>query len=456
PALVAAFQYPRAIVHADDASVAAFRAQWLAGLARLEARLARGVGDPHDALAAATLCTNFYFHYTGDDALEAQRRYAAAIESMVRAALPGADADAPPARGPDGRHRIAVFSAHLSDHTVTRLFGAMLRDLDRTRFQVGFFQHGDGATVRRALAAEGDVVVAGPRGVADWAHAIRAFAPHLLLHTDLGMQPMAQCLAALRLAPVQAVLWGHPVTTGFARIDAFLSSALMEPDDGARHYSERLLRLPGLGTCFAAPAREPRTPAELVSRDPSRVEYLFVQSVFKNLPIHDRLLARIAAQLPAARFHLTPHIDAGICAQLRARLERSLADAGLDPAHHLGIVRGLPPPEFLGLARAGDVNLDSIGWSGGNTTLEILWFGTPTVTLPGRTMRTRHTAAILHLLELPQLVATSIDHYIDIALELGHSADLRAELRGVVLARRDRLYDDRAVTAALAQFCATG
>jgi len=249
------------------------------------------------------------------------------------------------------------------------------------------------------------------------------------------------------------VLWGHPVSTGFSNIDAFLSSALMEGDGAEAHYSERLVRLPGLGTCFAAPARQPRAPAELVVRDPARVEYLFVQSVFKNLPLHDRLMARIATRLPDARFHLTPHADPGVCARVRTRVAATFEAAGLDPARHLGIVRGLPPPEFLGLARAGDINLDSIGWSGGNTTLEILCFGTPTVTLPGRSMRTRHTAAMLRLLELPQLIARDLDHYVEIAVELGRAPDFRAEMRSLIDARKHRLYDDRRVVAALQAFC---
>jgi predicted O-linked N-acetylglucosamine transferase (SPINDLY family) len=329
----------------------------------------------------------------------------------------------------------------------------MLAGLDRSRLRLAFFQHGDDATIRAELARGDDLVVAGARDVAEWARAIRGFAPRVLLHTDLGMQPIAQCLAALRLAPTQAVLWGHPVTTGFEHIDVFISSAAMEPAGGEADYTERLLRLPGLGTCFAPPTRQPRAPAELATRDPARVEYLFAQSVFKNLPLHDEMLARIGAAVPAARFHLTPHADPAVCAALRARLEARFAAAGLDPRHQLGIVRGLPPPEFLGLARAADVNLDSIGWSGGNTTLEILWFDTPTVTLPGRTMRTRHTAAMLTLLELPQLVASDLEDYLRIAVELGRSADFRAEMRGLVAARKHRLYDDRAVVAALTAFC---
>lgn len=449
PARWALFQYPRDPVHADDASVDAFRAAWLAGLAEAEA--APPPDDPAEGLAAATLCTNFFLHYTTDDVLDVQRRYARAIERLVRAAVPEHAAPAPVPR--DGRRRVAVFSAHLGDHTIMRLFGALLRGLDRSRIHLGIFHPGSDATLRERVVRDDDHVDCGPRSVPEWAAAIRAFAPDVLVHTDLGMQPLAQCLAALRLASVQAVLWGHPVTTGFEHIDVFLSSALMEPEDGAAHYHERLLPLPGLGTAFAPPTRVPRAPLELVDPDPSRVEYLFLQSVYKNLPLHDRLLARIARAVPAARFHLTPHADAGVCARLRRRVEGVFAAEGIDAGRHLGLVRGLPPPEFLGLAAAGSVNLDAIDWSGGNTTLEALWFDLPTVTLPGRCMRTRHTAAMLRLLELPELIAHDVDDYVRIAIRLGQSADLRGSLRERIARRKHRLYDDPAVVAAFEAFC---
>ena len=67
------------------------------------------------------------------------------------------------------------------------------------------------------------------------------------------MDPLMTQLAALRLAPIQCVTWGHPVTSGLPTVDYFLSSELMEPKDGQDHYSERLIRLPGIGVCYAKP-----------------------------------------------------------------------------------------------------------------------------------------------------------------------------------------------------------
>src|SRR4029077_2902951 len=61
---------------------------------------------------------------------------------------------------------------------------------------------------------------------------------HVLMFLDIGMLPLMTQLAALRLAPVQCSTWGHPVTSGLPTVDYFLSSHLMEPEDGQAHYTE--------------------------------------------------------------------------------------------------------------------------------------------------------------------------------------------------------------------------
>ncbi len=65
---------------------------------------------------------------------------------------------------------------------------------------------------------------------------------HVLVYLDIGIHAILTHLAALRLAPVHYVGWGTPVTSGLPTMDDFLSSELMEPDDGQTHYSEKLVR----------------------------------------------------------------------------------------------------------------------------------------------------------------------------------------------------------------------
>ena len=84
---------------------------------------------------------------------------------------------------------------------------------------------------------------------------MQAAAPAVILYPEIGLSPRIYPLAALRLAPLQIAAWGHPVSSGLASIDHWLSCAGMEPSDGARHYREHLHLLPGLGTCYARPTR---------------------------------------------------------------------------------------------------------------------------------------------------------------------------------------------------------
>jgi predicted O-linked N-acetylglucosamine transferase (SPINDLY family) len=448
PAAWAAMQYPPEPIHANDDAVDAFRAGWDADFARLGVRL--DAVPPDVALATVSSASNFFRHYVDEDVLGVQRRYAALLGRVVARAVPDSTGPQSPAR--HGRIRVALFSAHFFDHTILRLFGPMLSALERARFHVHAFSAGLHDHAGRAFAEriEGHTHAALP--VAGWAQKIRDFAPDVLLYPDIGMDAVSQCLSTLRLAPVQAVLWGHPITTGSSAIDWFLTPGSMEPDDAESHYSERLWRLPGVGCCFEAPTGTTETPPELAQRDPARVEVGFVQSFAKNLPRHDRLLARTAKAAPAVRFHLTPANNPRISDQVRARTEAAFAAAGLDPARHLGIVRGLPRPQFLALGQALDFAVDSLGWSGGNTTLELLWGGLPVITCPGRTMRTRHTKAMLELLELPELIAHDEDTLVALAVRLAGSADLRADLRGRIEGRKHRLFDDLSVISALEGF----
>ena len=62
--------------------------------------------------------------------------------------------------------------------------------------------------------------------------------------------------------------------------------------------------------------------------------------------------------------------------------------------------------------------LDSIGWSGGNTTLEALAYDLPVVTMPTDMMRGRHSAAILRHIGLGDRITESVDGYVRLAIDL--------------------------------------
>ncbi len=424
------------VVAASTDQAARFRARYRDRLTALAAALA---GAPPAVLRAALdgAWDAFHLHYQGLPAVDEQRLLGGLLHRIaggLRPALAGPRPVPPP--GPDGRLRIGFASSLLCRHTVSVLFGGWLRGLDRRRYSVHLYHLGDRQdAVSDELSAVADTVRVLPGAPFDAAAtAIAGDALHALVYPELGMDRRVLRLAALRLAPVQAVAWGHPVTTGLPTVDLFLSSVAMEPPDGDAHYTERLVRLPGLGVHLARPGPAPghRRRAELGLAEDALV-FLVPQSPFKLRPADDDLYARIAAAEPRARFVFVMAAKAqasrGVKDTIIARLHAAFAARGLVLADHLRILPQLSPADFLELNRLSDVFLDAPGWSGGRTTTEALSCGLVPVTLPGPLMRQRHTAALLRLVGVDETIARDRDDYVALALRLARDRAWRAALQ---------------------------
>jgi predicted O-linked N-acetylglucosamine transferase (SPINDLY family) len=96
--------------------------------------------------------------------------------------------------------------------------------------------------------------------------------------------------------------------------------------------------------------------------------------------------------------------------------------------------------------------LDSIGWSGGNTTLEAIAQDLPVVTHEGQFMRGRISAGILRMMGMPETIASTIDEYVALAVRMGADPAWRMALKDRVAIDKERLYRDRTCIAALEAF----
>ncbi|MBX3725751.1 MAG: hypothetical protein KF823_07515 [Xanthomonadales bacterium] len=448
PGLLAArwlhFQFPEAPSPADEDDAERFRQRWEAGVAAFEAMDFRQPALRAQVFGCIGSAPAFYRHYV-DDAVAAAKRYGRLVHRMMAALDPGE-----PARAMrSGRRRILFVSPNLFQHTVARLFLPLIEDLDAARFDVHLAHLGAESDAMTARARAAGTFHAGPRAGPQWRQLFAELAPDVIVYLDIGMHPLPQVLAALRLAPVQCVLWGHPVTTGLPTIDWFISADALEPADAQDHYSERLLRLPGLGNGLEPPAAAAAPPAP-------GTNLLCAQSVFKLMPAQDALFARVLAALPAARLHLIPHFDAGVRAGLLDRLRSCLAGHGIDADRRV-VMHGYQPLDgFLALADGCAVNLDSIGWSGGMSGMDLLRRGLPTVTLPGRTLRSRQTAVLLERMGVAELIARDEADWCAKAIALAGDPGRRQDLSGQLRQAAPAALDDRAASAAaLAEFLAT-
>jgi predicted O-linked N-acetylglucosamine transferase (SPINDLY family) len=273
----------------------------------------------------------------------------------------------------------------------------------------------------------------------------------VLIYPGLLMDSTSLQLAAQRLALVQLNSWGHPETSGLATLDYFLSSDLMEPPQADALYTEKLVRLPNLSIYYEPPRASQivMTRAELGLRD-SAAAFWCGQSVYKYLPQHDDVFARIAAKAGDCQFVFIRHSGSPLVNEIfERRLERAFAARGLKAADHCIFLSKLGQAQFVAAMGVCDVFLDSIGWSGCNSTLESLPNDLPIVTTPGPLMRGRHSAAILEMMGLGDTVAATIDDYIAMAVRLAKDPQERQALRRRIAENKHKLFNDRACVTAL-------
>jgi len=83
-----------------------------------------------------------------------------------------------------------------------------------------------------------------------------------------------------------------------------------------------------------------------------------------------------------------------------------------------------------------DVCLDTPLCNGHTTGMDVLWAGTPMVTLQGETLASRVAASQLTCLGVPELIATSRQQYQDIAVKLGTDLDYLKTVRSRVWENR--------------------
>ncbi len=429
------------VFYQTQAQVARQRTRYASALGRLEA-LAANPAIAGALAASAGSSQPFFLPYQGELDAGLQARYGGLMARIQPAH--GLDLADPPR--PGERVRLGIVSGFFCEHTVWRLMlKGWLREIDRDRFDVTAYatMEAGGWDSQTALARRlcPRFITGGVTAIRD---AILADRPHVLLYPEIGMDPGAARLASERLAPTQAVCWGQPETTGLPTMDFFFSSAAMEPENAAEHYTERLVSLPNLGLCYDADERTAAavTRAELGLRETATV-FWCPQTLQKYLPQHDDLLARIAQGAGDCQFAFIGFAKSrDVTGQFYARMSAAFAARGLNPARYLVMLPPLSQERFLGAAALADIVLDSIGWSGGKSTLDMLAAAPVIVTYAGRLMRGRHTTAILNGMGVTDTVVTDLDDYVGIALALAGDPASRGEIRARMVASRHRVLAD--------------
>ena len=216
-------------------------------------------------------------------------------------------------------------------------------------------------------------------------------------------------------------------------MDYRLVDAVTDPEDEADAWvSETLVRLNDGFLCYCAPeeASLPQAPPSLAS---GSVTFGSFNNPTKLSSTTLDTWAMLLGRVPNSRLLVKGKLFADTVnrANFLAKMEqRGVAASRVDL---LGVVPGLA--DHLATYHQVDIALDPFPYNGTTTTCEALWMGVPVVTLRGDRHAGRVGASLLTQIDLTELIAASVEAYVDIAATLANDASRLSELHRTLRSR---------------------
>ncbi len=322
--------------------------------------------------------------------------------------------------------RVGFISGDFRTHSVAHFFEPILNARTRDAFEYSLYRnspHRDAVTDRLRACADGwhDVWQLNDDALIELIHAHRIdILVDLSGHTEFNRLSVF----ARRAAPVQVTYLGFPNSTGLATMDYRITDDTTDPYPVADGWhSETLLRLPDSQWCFR-PFGTPPAPGPLPARKVGYVTFGSFNNLTKASDTLLRCWTEILVNSPSSHLRLTRVRSPQRAREIVALFEKSgIATERIECVpYRFEVPYGR---QFAGV----DIALDHYPYNGVTTTCESLYVGVPVVSLHGRNCASRSGLSLLNTLGLGELVASTPEQYVEIALALAKDLPRLENLR---------------------------
>jgi predicted O-linked N-acetylglucosamine transferase (SPINDLY family) len=262
---------------------------------------------------------------------------------------------------------------------------------------------------------------------------------------DIGMSIVSRILSTEKLAVITVTSWLHPVTSGSNNVDIFLSGALMEGIKGKDHYSEKLVTLPGIGLKIEPNDYLSATITEIESQK-SNDKFLIgcIQTPFKYHPRMDDILINLARKITNSVF-IFIKLQEDLDNKLMDRLRKKFILNNVDP-NRINLIDRMEKNKYISFLKKLHIAIDTLGWSGGNTALDSIGAGLPSLTIEEDLMRANHTAGIYKMIGINELIYENEEDLIRGAYELSIDNKRLKELKKKIIHNFSKLKTDHYIS----------
>jgi predicted O-linked N-acetylglucosamine transferase (SPINDLY family) len=333
-----------------------------------------------------------------------------------------------PAWPPHSKIRLGYLCGEFREHATSILLTEVWEHHDKDQFEIFAFDNGwNDTSPRRARINQAfdhviDISLLPDREAAALIHAHQI---DILINLNGFFGRERNKIFSMRPSPVQVNYLGFPGTMGAPYIDYLIADDTVIPPSSQRHYSEKVVYLPG---CYQPNDTQRLISSHVFSRDElSLPEQGFVFCCFNNnykiTPTTFDVWMRILTQVPGSVLWLLQDTP-----EAAANLQREALQRGID-TQRLVFAPRMPNDEHLARHAMADLFLDTWPYNAHTTASDALWAGLPLLTIKGNSFPGRVASSLLCNLHLPELITEDVKSYEAMAVRLATDPNLLSALR---------------------------
>lgn len=232
---------------------------------------------------------------------------------------------------------------------------------------------------------------------------------------DVGMVDISCFLCNARIAPIQVMGYGHPVSTFGSEIDYLIGGKDIENyDDVESDYTERLLLVPGLGVTPVFPGYVPENKDANLQNDSEiiincawgahKINYQIIQIL--------KQIAEETGYVIKYQFLQTAILDGCSFVAGKKELEKEFGNVKVFISANNNM------ENYMKYLNRGHFAIDSYPFGGYNTIVDNLILGKPVVTWEGERSFNRLASGLLRQVGLTELITTDRNGYIELIKKL--------------------------------------
>jgi predicted O-linked N-acetylglucosamine transferase (SPINDLY family) len=315
--------------------------------------------------------------------------------------------------------RLGYYSADFYNHATCMLMAELFEKHDKSKFELFAFSFGPDikdpmrARVEAAFDQFIDVSTMSDKEIAEFS---RMLGIDIAIDLKGSTKDHRFGIFSYRAAPVQVSYLGYPGTMGAEYIDYLIADKTLIPEESQKFYTEKIAYMPHsyqVNDRSRVISDRVFTKQEVGLPEEGFVFACF-NSNYKITPDVFDVWVRILQSVEGSVLWLFEDNETAA-----TNLRKEAQKRGLAP-ERLVFAPKMELSEHLARHKLADLFIDTLPCNAHTTASDALWAGLPVLTCMGESFASRVAASLLHAIEMPELITSSLTEYEKLAVALGN------------------------------------